>query len=52
MCWVFGEGKKRGRSATDVSSGPILLTKNQKAYLKEKVMGTKAGNPIKEKGLN
>ena len=28
MYWGFGEGeKKRGRLATDVSSGPIILTK-------------------------
>ena len=27
MCWDFGEGKTRGRSATDVGSGPIFPRK-------------------------
>ena len=31
MYWVFGEKKKRrGRLATDVSSGPIFLTKKRR----------------------
>ena len=31
MYWGFGEGeKKRGRLATDVSSGPIFLSKKKK----------------------
>ena len=29
MYWGFEEEKKRGRLAVDVSSGPILLTKNK-----------------------
>ena len=33
MSWGFAEGKKRGRLATDVSSGPNFLTKKKKKNL-------------------
>ena len=42
MYWGFGKEEKRGRLETDVSSGPILKTKQNKTknpyylYLKKK----------------
>ena len=33
MYWDFGEGKKRGRLATAVSSGPIFLKKEEIIYI-------------------
>ena len=41
MYWGFGEKRKRGRLATDVSSGPIFLTKGKKSILKKKKKTTK-----------
>ena len=36
MYWVLGEEKKRGRLATDVSSGSIFLKKKKKHHKQHK----------------